>query len=241
MDWRQAAKENEKKLGENRYPGRGIVLGSTADSKSLVQIYWIMGRSQNSRNRVFVSDGDFVRTKAFDEAKLEDPSLIIYYPVKNFGDFHIVTNGDQTDTVYDYLKAGKTFEEALGTREFEPDGPNFTPRISGFFDLRGGSPKGGLSILKSCYGDPKLCLRNFYTYDHFLPGLGFCIHTYDGDGSPLPSFTGEPYAVSLGNTVEENASRYWNLLDPDNRVSLLVKQISVADKKTEIKIINKNG
>ena len=210
-----------EKLASNTYPGRGIVLGMTADGKQSVAAYFIMGRSVNSRNRVFIEEPDGIRTEAHDPSKMTDPSLIIYHPVRQVGDSLVVTNGDQTDTVRDGLLAGKTFSYALHTREFEPDGPNYTPRISGLL-----SPDGSfkLSILKSADGDPSCCLRYFYTYDHPLAGEGRFIHTYMGDGSPLPSFEGEPERVILdAPSAEVLADRMWDALNPDNKVSLFVR------------------
>lgn len=240
MSVEQMALQNEKQLKQNSYPGRGIIIGMTPDGKNYVQVYWIMGRSTNSRNRIFEAQGSAVRTKAFDEAKMSDPSLIIYYPVRTSGDYHIVSNGDQTDTIFNYIQEGKTFENALETREFEPDSPNFTPRISGFIDYSTDKAVYGLSILKSIDNNAAICQRNYFYYNNFLNGFGHCIHTYQEDGNPIPSFMGEPYPVKLFNTIEENADYYWNLLNEDNKVSLLVKFVAKEDKKSTIKIINKN-
>ena len=208
-------------LKGNPYPGRGIVLGRSADNKYAVAAYFIMGRSENSRNRVFTVTEDGIRTEAHDPSKMTDPSLIIYHPVRQVGDSLVVTNGDQTDTVRDGLLAGKTFSYALHTREFEPDGPNYTPRISGLL-----SPDGSfkLSILKSADGAPSCCLRYFYTYDHPLAGEGRFIHTYMGDGKPLPSFEGEPERVTLdAPSAEVLAEQLWEALNEDNKVSLFVR------------------
>ena len=215
----------------NTYPGRGIAIGSMADGKRFFA-YFIMGRSENSRNRIFEKTADSIRTKAYDEAKCVDPSLIIYSPVRMAGEQTIVTNGDQTDTVFDALKMGKTFEDALMTREFEPDAPNFTPRISGIINENTYK----LSILKSEDGKGILCQRNFYNYD-FEHGIAHLIHTYEHDGSPIPSFAGDPRRISVNtDCVETLANEIWNALDKNNRVSLYVR--CVDDGKDVI--INKN-
>lgn len=224
-------------LKANSYPGRGIVLGRSADGRSAIAAYFIMGRSENSRNRIFVPTEDGIRTQAHDPSKLVDPSLIIYHPVRQAGRGLVVTNGDQTDTIRDSLLAGKTFTEALHTREFEPDKPNYTPRISGLL-----SPDGSfqLSILKSADGDPACCCRYFYSYDRPLPGEGRFIHTYTGDGTPLPSFRGEPERVALGDaTAEELADRIWVSLNPENKVSLFVRYIALSDGSCQDAIRNK--
>ncbi len=231
------ARRNAENLKRNTYPGRGIVLGVTPNGEKLVQIYWIMGRSENSRNRIFIEENGFVRTKAFDESKLSDPSLIIYYPLKAFGPFHIISNGDQTDTVYDYLSTGSSFEEALMTREFEPDAPNFTPRITGIMQLDGKNIY-SLALLKTQGGDPNTCVRSFFHYEKTIPGQGHCIHTYEKDGEVLPSFSGEPYLMPIPDSAEEALSAYWELLNPDNRISLLVKTIEIKTGNVEIKIKN---
>lgn len=228
-----------KLLEENPYPGRGIVLGRSADNRFAVAAYFIMGRSENSRNRVFLPTEDGIRTQAHDPSKMTDPSLIIYHPVRRMGRGLIVTNGDQTDTVRDYILAGRTFAEALHTREFEPDAPNYTPRISGLL-----SPDGGfkLSILKSAGGDPGCCCRYFYDYDHPLAGEGRFIHTYMGDGSPLPSFEGEPERVALDAPDPETlAERMWAALNGENKVSLFVRYICLADGTERDALRNKNA
>lgn len=214
-------------LRDNPYPGRGIVLGRSADGVFAIAAYFIMGRSENSRNRVFVPTEDGIRTQAHDPAKMTDPSLIIYHPVRMAGRGLIVTNGDQTDTVRDYILSGRTFVEALKSRTFEPDDPNFTPRISGLL-----SPDGSfqLSILKSADGNPACCCRCFYHYDAPLAGEGRFIHTYQGDGSPLPSFEGEPVRIALEDpNPDALADRVWTALNPDNKVSLFVRYIRISD------------
>ena len=224
-------------LQSNPYPGRGIVLGRSADDTKAVIAYFIMGRSENSRNRVFVETPDGIRTQAFDPSKMTDPSLIIYHPVRKVGRGLVVTNGDQTDTVRDGLLAGRTFASALHTRTFEPDAPNYTPRISGLL-----SPDGSfkLSILKSADGDPSCCQRFFYTYDHPLAGEGRFIHTYKGDGEPLPSFEGEPVRVALtAPDPEALADELWAALNEDNKVSLFVRYIDLADGTHRDAIRNK--
>ena len=229
-----------KELDMNTYPGRGIVIGRSADGKYAVTAYFIMGRSTNSRNRVFVEDGDGIRTKAFDESKLEDPSLIIYAPVRVLGNTTIVTNGDQTDTIYDGLKAGLTFEQSLRSREFEPDAPNYTPRISGIMDIENGKFTYALSILKSDNGNPEECNRFTFTYDNPLAGEGHFIHTYMKDGSPLPSFEGEPKFVAIEGDIETFSKKLWESLNLDNKVSLFVRYIDIATGNIKTKIINKN-
>lgn len=227
----------EEELGGNAYPGRGIVIGRTKDGKKAAIAYFIMGRSENSRNRVFVEDGEGIRTQAFDASKLSDPSLIIYAPVRVLGNKTIVTNGDQTDTIYDLMDRQQTFEQALRTREFEPDAPNYTPRVSGLL-----SPNGSfqLSILKSADGDPGCCCRYFYTYDRPLPGEGRFIHTYMGDGNPLPSFEGEPERVILdAPTAEALAEQMWEALNGENKVSLFVRYTDLADGGHQDVIRNK--
>ena len=222
------------------YPGRGIVIGRSEDGTKAVTAYFIMGRSENSRNRVFVEDGEGIRTQAFDPSKLSDPSLIIYAPVRVLGDKTIVTNGDQTDTVYDLMKQGKTFEESLRTREFEPDGPNYTPRISGLMTVSSGKYEYAMSILKSHNGNPDQCNRYTFSYDAPVAGEGHFIHTYMKDGNPLPSFEGEPTWVKISGNIDEFTDMIWNNLNQDNKVSLFVRYIDIATGEYETRIINKN-
>ncbi|MBR3305713.1 MAG: IMP cyclohydrolase [Lachnospiraceae bacterium] len=228
-------------LSGNPYPGRGIMLGRTPDGRYAVCAYFIMGRSENSRNRVFVTEGEGIRTEAFDPAKLKDPSLIIYAPVRVLGNDTIVTNGDQTDTVYDGLKAGKCFEEALRSREFEPDAPNYTPRISGIMHIENGSYGYSMSILKSNNGDPSACNRFTFEYAAPAAGEGRFIHTYMSDGDPLPSFEGEPELIEIDtDDIDKLASGIWEALNADNKVSLFVRMINIGDGSYESRIINKN-
>lgn len=224
-------------LAAKEYPGRGIILGKSEDNRA-VFAYFIMGRSTNSRNRVFETSNDDIRTKAFDESLLSDPSLIIYSPVRVLGKKIIVTNGDQTDTIYEYLKDKKTFEDALYTRTFEPDAPNFTPRISGLIDIES-ELKLKLSILKSDEGDESQSLRFFYNYDNPKPGEGFLIHTYKENSDPLKSFEGEPIKVSLKGSIDEFVNSLWNSLNDDNKISLAVRYIDMATGKYEQIIKNK--
>ena len=228
-------------LNTNAYPGRGIIIGRSRDGKSAVTAYFIMGRSVNSRNRVFVTEGEGIRTQAFDPSKLEDPSLIIYAPVRVLGNTTIVTNGDQTDTVYDGMKEGKTFEESLRCRKYEPDGPNFTPRISGIMNIENGSYDYAMSILKSDNGDPDCCNRYTFTYDNPKAVEGRFIHTYMQDGNPLPSFEGEPEWIDIEGDIDEFTSMLWDNLNEENKVSLFVRFIDIATKETETRIINKNN
>ncbi|MBQ7950339.1 MAG: IMP cyclohydrolase [Clostridia bacterium] len=227
-------------LKNNSYPGRGIIVGKSKDGKHAVTAYFIMGRSENSRNRVFVTDGDGIRTEAYDPSKLSDPSLIIYAPVRVLGNKTVVTNGDQTDTVYDFLKNGKTFEEALRTREFEPDAPNFTPRISAELHVDGGAFSYKMSILKSAMGNGESCQRFFYEYGEPVAGEGHFIHTYKCDGTPIPSFYGEPELVEVNEDIDCFTNTLWTSLNEDNKVSLFVRYISLEDGTWETRMVNKN-
>ncbi|MCR5294766.1 MAG: IMP cyclohydrolase [Lachnospiraceae bacterium] len=228
-------------LQEKTYPGRGIMLGRSADGKCAVAAYFIMGRSANSRNRIFVEDGEGIRTEAFDPSKMVDPSLIIYAPVRVLEGQTIVTNGNQTDTIYDGLKAGQTFEQSLRCRRYEPDGPNYTPRISGLIRLLPeGNMEYDLSILKSADGDPASDHRFTFSYGPALPGLGHFISTYVDDGSPIPSFEGEPVPVEVGNDPDETTELIWNSLNEANKVSLFVRYINLEDGTYETRIVNKN-
>ena len=225
-------------LETNAYPGRGIILGRSADAKYAVAAYFIMGRSTNSRNRVFTETEDGIKTEAFDPAAMEDPSLIIYHPVRELNGKLIVTNGDQTDTIRDGLAEGKTMSESLKSREFEPDQPNYTPRISGVIHEDGSYE---MSILKSLYGDPSCCCRYTFDYDKPKAGLAHFIHTYVGDGSPLPSFVGEPEDVSIDSPDPQSlAQLLWKSLNEDNKVSLYVCYTELSTGKRSVVICNKN-
>lgn len=227
-----------EELSSNVYPGRGIVLGRSVDNKNAVIAYFIMGRSENSRNRVFTETDDGIRTEAFDPAKMSDPSLIIYHPVRVVGERTVVTNGDQTDTVRDALQSGKDYIAALRTRCFEPDGPNFTPRISGIVEKDGAY---ALSILKSFEGDPSCNKRFFFEYDAPVAGIGHFIHTYMCDGDPLPSFRGEPKAVHISRDIDNFADYLWDNLNEQNKVSLFVRYIDLETGKYRTVIKNKHG
>jgi IMP cyclohydrolase len=228
----------KKLLSENSYPGRGIVIGKSADGTKAMIAYFIMGRSENSRNRIFERFEGGMRTKAFDESKLSDPHLIIYNPYLQIANMDIITNGDQTNTIYDFVKVGKTFEDSLRTREFEDDEPNYTPRISGILYYENNNFTYKLSILKSANGRP-ICNRYFYDYTP-ENGIGHFIHTYKCDGNPIPPFYGEPEEISMPNTAKELADICWNNLNEDNKVSLFVREIPLdGSEATEI-IINKN-
>lgn len=230
----------KEELSGNTYPGRGIVIGKTPDGTKAVTAYFIMGRSSNSRNRVFVTEGEGIRTEAFDPSKLEDPSLIIYAPVRVLNEYTIVTNGDQTDTIYDGMALGQTFEQSLRVREYEPDGPNFTPRISGIMQIKDGQFHYAMSILKSNNGNPNATNRYTFTYENPVAGEGHFIHTYAQDMNPLPSFEGEPKWVEILDDMDEFTNMLWNNLNEDNKVSLFVRYIDIATGTYETKIVNKN-
>ncbi len=230
----------QQELQSNAYPGRGIVIGKSEDGKSAVTAYFIMGRSSNSRNRIFVEDGLGIRTQAFDPSKLEDPSLIIYAPVRVLGNKTIVTNGDQTDTIYAGMDKQLTFEQTLRSREFEPDAPNYTPRISGILHVEAESFNYAMSILKSNNGNPSACNRYTFAYENPVAGEGHFIHTYMHDGNPLPSFEGEPKLVSIPNSIDTFTETLWSSLNEENKVSLFVRYIDIATGEMKTKIVNKN-
>ena len=227
-------------LRENAYPGRGIILGKAPDGKNAVIAYFIMGRSVKSRNRVFEATADGIRTKAFDESKLSDPHLIIYSPVRVLGNKTIVTNGDQTDTIYDHMDRQETFEQSLRTREYEDDAPNYTPRISGIVHMEDDSFNYAMSILKSADGNPDSVHRFTFSYNNPLCGEGHFIHTYMGDGNPLPSFEGEPEKIATVDDIDAFTDMLWNSLNEDNKVSLFVRYINVETKQATDRIVNKN-
>ena len=231
----------EQELKGNTYPGRGIVIGKTPDGTKAVSAYFIMGRSENSRNRVFVEDGEGIRTQAFDPAKLQDPSLIIYAPVRVLVNKTIVTNGDQTDTIYQGMDKQLTFEQSLRSREFEPDGPNYTPRISGIMHIENGKFNYAMSILKSNHGDPASCCRYTFAYENPLAGEGHFIHTYKSDGNPLPSFEGEPKPAGMMDEIDAFTKLLWESLNEENKVSLFVRYIEIASGRYETRIVNKNS
>ncbi len=231
----------KEELSNNTYPGRGIIIGKTPDGTKAVTAYFIMGRSSNSRNRVFVTEGEGIRTEAFDPSKLEDPSLIIYAPVRVLDKYTIVTNGDQTDTIFDGMAAGKSFEQSLRIRQFEPDGPNYTPRISGVMEIANQEFHYAMSILKSNNGNPLANNRYTFTYENPIAGEGHFIHTYAQDINPLPSFEGEPKWVEILDDMEAFTEMLWTNLNEDNKVSLFVRYIDIATGAYETKIINKNA
>lgn len=229
-----------QELSSNTYPGRGIVIGKSADGKYAVTAYFIMGRSTNSRNRVFVVDGEGIRTQAYDPAKLEDPSLVIYAPVRVLGNKTIVTNGDQTDTIYEMMDKQQTFEQSLRTRTYEPDSPNYTPRISGIMHIENGSYNYAMSILKSNNGNPDACNRYTFAYENPVAGEGHFIHTYMGDGNPLPSFEGEPTWVGIEGDIDAFTKMIWDNLNEENKVSLFVRYIDIESGKYDTRIVNNN-
>ena len=229
-----------EELKSNSYPGRGIVIGKTPDGLKAGAAYFIMGRSENSRNRVFVKDGEGIRTQAFEPSKMTDPSLVIYAPVRVLGNKTIVTNGDQTDTIYEGMDKQLTFEQSLRSREFEPDGPNYTPRISGILHIENGKFNYAMSILKSADGNPASCNRFTFAYENPMAGEGHFIHTYIGDGNPLPSFEGEPKKVNIPDSIEEFTNLLWENLNEENNVSLFVRYVDIATGTYETRIVNKN-
>ena len=231
----------EHELKSNAYPGRGIILGKSPDGKKAVAAYFIMGRSENSRNRVFVEEGEGIRTQAYDPSKLTDPSLIIYAPVRVLGNKTIVTNGDQTDTIYEGMDKQLTFEQSLRQREFEPDAPNYTPRISGIMHVENGNYNYAMSMLKSSDGDPSGCNRYTFAYENPKAGEGHFIHTYRHDGDPLPSFEGEPKRIAVPDDIEEFTKLLWDSLNEENKVSLFVRYIDIETGAHETTITNKNA
>ena len=229
-----------EELKSNSYPGRGIVIGKTPDGLKAGAAYFIMGRSENSRNRVFVKDGEGIRTQAFEPSKMTDPSLVIYAPVRVLGNKTIVTNGDQTDTIYEGMDKQLTFEQSLRSREFEPDGPNYTPRISGILHIENGKFNYAMSILKSADGNPASCNRFTFAYENPMAGEVHFIHTYIGDGNPLPSCEGEPKKVNIPDSIEEFTNLLWENLNEENKVSLFVRYVDIATGTYETRIVNKN-
>ncbi len=229
-----------QELQNNEYPGRGIIIGRSADGTKAVTAYFIMGRSENSRNRIFVEEGEGIRTEAFDPSRLTDPSLIIYAPVRVLGNKTIVTNGDQTDTIYEGMDRQMTFEQSLRSREFEPDGPNYTPRISGILHVENGSYSYAMSILKSNNGDPSACNRFTFAYSDCVAGEGHFIHTYKCNGNPLPGFEGEPKLIAIPDDMDAFTETLWDSLNEENKVSLFVRYIDIATGKYRTKIVNKN-
>ena len=222
------------------YPGRGIVIGATPDGSHLVQVYWIMGRSEGSRNRIFIQEGDHVKTWVFDESKVKNLELVSYYPIRVYESNHLVTNGDQTDTILEHLKSGRTFESALDTRTWEPDPPIHTPRIAGLLNTKADTGYAyKLGILKTVEGNAGYTSRQYFTYETAISGYGHCITTYLDDDDPVISFEGAPYLVGLSNDIQETTDRFWSLLDEDNKVAILTKFIDPVTNTSEIHIQNR--
>lgn len=238
MDWKKEVEANIDRLRRNEYPGRGIIIGLSPDGKSFIQVYWLMGRSAASRNRILVPEGEFVKTAVPGAEEQGNPSLLLYHPVKHWGESHIVTNGDQTETIYSALQKGTGFAEALASRTFEPDPPHYTPRISGLVELNAECAY-RLAIIKTADGSPACCARQYFYYEKGIPGIGHCIHTYAGNGDPLPSFSGEPFAVKVFDDPRTTARYYWELLNAENRVALLAKAINCRTGEIRLEIINK--
>jgi IMP cyclohydrolase len=239
MNLQDEIQANMAALRQNSYPGRGIVIGQTPDGSCFAQIYWIMGRSAHSRNRVFIEEGNVIRTGPFDATKIEAPSLIIYNCTRVCGRVHVVTNGNQTDTIVDALEQGGSFESALSTRTYEPDAPNYTPRISGLIDLDD-SQAYRLAILKTIDNDPELPVRVFYSFENPMASVGHLISTYDGDGDPLPSFSGEPKRVAIVADIDATTDLYWNALNSDNKIAMLVKYLHIETGTCDTRIVNKH-
>ena len=233
-------KSLKTELESNSYPGRGIVIGKSKDGRHAVTAYFIMGRSENSRNRIFIEDGNGIRTQAYDPSKLTDPSLIIYAPVRVLGNKTIVTNGDQTYTIYEGMDKQLTFEQSLRSREFEPDAPNYTPRISGILHIENGVYNYAMSILKSNNGNPDACNRYTFAYTNPISGEGHFIHTYKYDNNPLPSYEGEPKLVEILDNIDDFTNLLWNSLNEENKVSLFVRYIDIESNSCKTRIINKN-
>lgn len=243
MNRNKEVEVNIDRLRRNEYPGRGIIIGLSPDGTSYIQVYWLMGRSESSRDRILVAEGDFVKTAVPGARQLENPELLLYYPVKHWKENHIVTNGDQTETIYSALQKREgaracVFAEALVTRTFEPD-PHYTPRISGLVELDNTECAYRLAILKAAGGDPECCTRQHFSYEKGIPGIGHCIHTYAGNGDPVPSFHGEPVAVKVFNDPRTTARFYWELLHKENRVALLAKAIDRQTGAIRLEIINR--
>ena len=230
-------KSMRERIENNEYVGRGIVIGKTKTGTKAAVAYFIMGRSENSRNRIFTEQGEEVIIHPYDASKVEDPSLIIYSPIRVCGNHLIVTNGDQTDTVYDYLMNGRSFEEALDTREFEPDAPNFTPRISGMLTFENGGFKYKMNILKSADEKGSACNRFNFAYEA-MDGVGHFLHTYMENGNPIPTFTGEPERVSVPDDIDEFTEEIWNGLNKNNRISLYVRFVNLKNGSVENRMIN---
>lgn len=239
MNPEKLAQENKSiRLGQNPYPGRGIVLGLNRSSSHFVQIYWIMGRSANSRNRIFKLENNCLQTQPLDRTKVENPELIIYNALHEIDSNFIVSNGVQTDTIVTHLAEGQSFESAVNRHMYEPDAPNFTPRIAGSISFKNAQSTFKLAIAKKSIFDDSVN-RHFFTYEQLMPGFGFCIHTYQSDGNPLPPFLGEPYPVPIAESKEEIADAYWQTLDEANKISLVVKTIAIKSRQTDYQIINK--
>ncbi len=236
----QFIKKNIEKLKRSEYPGRGIIIGMSPDEKYAVQVYWIMGRSKNSQNRVFKKENNFLKNEVYDTSKVVDKSLIIYYSMKNIKDTHIVTNGDQTETIYKHLQNNDSFEKALNKRSFEPDEPNYTPRISGIINPLKSESKYKLSIIKSLNNNPEVCVRNYFNYSDYIPGIGHCITTYKDNGSPLPSYKGEPIEVPIYDDIAKTIDFYWDVLNENFRISIAAKYINLKSNDFTIEIKNKH-
>lgn len=240
MLFEKDVKSNLESFKNIYYPGRGIIIGMSPDSNFMVQIYWTAGRSENSQNRVIINENGFIKTKAYIDKELINPSLIIYYAAKDLGPYHIISNGEQTDTIYDSLLANESFESAINQWEFEHDPPLYTPRISGLVDVNNKKNSYKLSINKSINNDPNYCIRNFYTYETAVPGIGHCIHTYESIGDSISSFNGEPFMLKTFNDIDKTIDYYWKILNDDIKVAMYVKFINIQTGKFEFRLKNRH-
>lgn len=240
MIFQNDVKSNLESFTSNYYPGRGIIIGMSPNSKFMVQIYWTAGRTENSQNRVIIKEDTFIRTKVYTSKEIINPSLIIYYAAKDLGPYHIVSNGEQTDTIYDCLVANDSFESAINLWEFEHDPPIYTPRISALVDVNSHMHSYKLAINKSINKDPRYCVRNFYNYETAIPGIGHCIHTYDSICNTITTFNREPFMLEVFDDIDKTISYYWTILNSDTKVAMFVKYIEIATNRCEFRLENRH-